>query len=433
TRVNSGEDFLAALGTGGFPFAFVSHDFVKQAAALAKNKKLKTTLALLANLEETSSFQGIPVILMPAYAVPVANLLNGVKTIHGGRKSLVRFTAPDVRILIVDDIMTNLKVAQGLLSAYQAQVDICDNGRSSISKVKAKRYDLIFMDHMMPGMDGIEAMTHIRALEGEYFKQVPIIALTANALSGMEEMFVSKGFNDYLAKPIEISKLNALMEKWIPREKRRSTAKAGGLPEPARPFKIEGIDVEKGIAMAGGTEAAYREILDLYCRDVEERMPSLRVPSGMEDMKSFVIQVHALKSASASIGAGDLSAKALFLENAGGEHNAGLIAEHLPGFRKDLSALAARIGAVLRTEKTRAKGPQNPLDRETLLRLKSALAQLDSGNIDSLLNGMLAEEHSDHEKQILSKISTCVLYSEFGEALALLDSLLDSAAARTGV
>jgi CheY-like chemotaxis protein len=366
---------------------------------------------------------------MPAYSVPVANLLNGIKMTQGGRKSLVRFTAPDVRILIVDDIMTNLKVAQGLLSAYRMQVDICDNGGSSILKVKAKQYDLILMDHMMPGMDGIEALTHIRALEGEYYKQVPIIALTANALSGMEEMFLSKGFDDYLAKPIEISKLNALMEKWIPKAKRQSAANAGGLPEPVRPFEIEGIDVEKGLSMAGGTEAAYREILDLYCRDVETRMSFLRVPSGMEDMKSFVIQVHALKSASASIGAGDLSAKALFLENAGGENNVGLIAEHLPGFRKELSTLVAQISAVLRTEKTRAKGPQNPLDKGTLLRLKSALDQLDVSNVDLLLNEMLAGEHSDHEKQILSKVSTCVLFSEFEEAVVLLDSLLDSATA----
>jgi CheY-like chemotaxis protein len=219
TRAAGGEDFLSALGTGRFPFALVSPGLVKQALALAESEKIPTTLALLANLEETAFFQGIPVLLMPAYAVPVANLLNGVRISHGGRKSLVRFTAPEVRVLIVDDVMTNLKVAQGLLSAYRMQVDICDSGISAISKVKAARYDLIFMDHMMPGMDGIEALTHIRALEGEYFRQVPVIALTANALSGMEGMFLSRGFNDYLAKPIEISKLNALMEKWIPAEK----------------------------------------------------------------------------------------------------------------------------------------------------------------------------------------------------------------------
>jgi CheY-like chemotaxis protein len=319
TRVNSGEDFMEALGTGGYPFAFVSPGFVKQAVALAEEKKIPTTLALLANLEETASFHGIPVILMPAYAIPVANLLNGVKTTHGGKKSLVRFTAPDVRILIVDDIMTNLKVTQGLLSAYRMQVDICDNGRTSISKVKAKSYDLIFMDHMMPGMDGIEAVTHIRALEGEYFKQVPIIALTANALSGMEEMFLSKGFNDYLAKPIEISKLNALMEKWIPYEKRIRAREGTGEEEAVSTglFNgtwLEGIDISRGLERSR-SEAAYVEILRSYADSIPEFLGTLRdvSPGGLE---SYAITVHGIKGASYQICAGEAGRQAEVLEQA---------------------------------------------------------------------------------------------------------------------
>ncbi|MDR2109890.1 MAG: response regulator [Spirochaetaceae bacterium] len=102
---------------------------------------------------------------MPAYAVPVANLLNGVRVEQGGRKPPVLFTAPGIR------------------------VDICDNGGSAIAMIKANRYDLVFMDHMMPGMDGIEAVTRIRALEGEYFKRLPVIALTVNALWGCGKCF----------------------------------------------------------------------------------------------------------------------------------------------------------------------------------------------------------------------------------------------------
>jgi CheY-like chemotaxis protein/HPt (histidine-containing phosphotransfer) domain-containing protein len=305
------------------------------------------------------------------------------------------------------------------------QADICDNGRSSVSMVKANRYDIIFMDHMMPGMDGIEALMQIRALEGEYFKQVPVIALTANALSGMKEMFLSKGFNDYLAKPIDIPKLNMLMEKWVPREKRRTLGEPEAVPEPARPaaFAIEGLDTEKGLAMSGGAEAAYREVLDLYWRDVEERLPLLCVPPSPEEMRSFVIHVHALKSASASIGADALSAKALLLEDAGKAGNRELIAEHLPGFRQDLSRLIARIVAALRTKE---KPAQIPLDREALLRLRTALEQLDMSNVDLVLNQMSAAEYPEPEKQIILKISRSVLFSEFEEAIALVDSLLDA-------
>jgi CheY-like chemotaxis protein len=296
--------------------------------------------------------------------------------------------------------------------------------------VNAKRYDLVFMDHMMPGMDGIEAMMQIRALEGEYFKRLPIIALTANALSGMQEMFLSKGFNDYLAKPIDISKLNALIEKWVPREKRRNVSEAEVLPEPVRvpELEIEGLDVEKGLAMTGGTESAYREVLERYCRDVEERLPALGSLPAPEDMQSFVIQVHAIRSASGSIGADALSSRALLLENAGRVNDLRVIEEHLPDLRRDLSALAARIRAALEGER-KAEGESDKkvsvLNKETMQRLRAALDQRDIWNIEVLLNELLAESFN-HEKEVLSKISGSVLVSEFEEAVALLDSLLDA-------
>ncbi|MDR1900978.1 MAG: response regulator [Treponema sp.] len=429
TRPNSAEDFLTELKTGQFPFAFVSSGLVEQAVALIREAKSRTSLVLLADLEETSSFQGIPVILMPAYAVPVANLLNGVMVNQGGKKPLARFIAPDIRVLIVDDIMTNLKVAQGLLMTYRMQVDICDNGRGSITMVKVNRYDLVFMDHMMPGMDGIEATAHIRALEGEYFKQLPIIALTANALAGMREMFLSKGFNDYLAKPIEISKLNALIEKWVPREKRQTVSESESASGAARSIRleIEGLDVARGLAMTGGTETTYREVLERYCRDVEERLPSLRGVPSLEDIPFFVIQVHALKSASASIGAETLSVKAQLLENAGRVGDLRVIAEHLSGFRQNISSLTARIKAALKAgAKPAEETGENlavPADKETLRRLRTALDQRDIQNVDLLLNKLLAGT-VDKEKHILSQISGCVLISDFDEAVELLDSLL---------
>jgi CheY-like chemotaxis protein len=229
TRPAGAGAFFTELEMGRFPFAFVSAGLAEGASALISRLKSRTNLVLLGELGEGSSFQDIPVLLMPAYALPVANILNGVSLNQAVRKTQVYFTAPDARVLIVDDILTNLKVAQGLLLPYRMHLDICDNGRGAIALVKANHYDLIFMDHMMPGMDGIEAARQIRALEKsrqkeqspEFPQGVPIIALTANAIAGMREMFLSKGFNDYLAKPIDLSRLNEIIEKWIPREKRR--------------------------------------------------------------------------------------------------------------------------------------------------------------------------------------------------------------------
>jgi signal transduction histidine kinase/AmiR/NasT family two-component response regulator len=141
----------------------------------------------------------------------------------------VRWIAPDAKILIVDDIVTNLKVAQGLLAPFECEIDLCTRGEQAVIMVKNENYDLVFMDHMMPEMDGIETTAAIRAWEGQNRAEqdssnehIPIIALTANALSGMREMFLSKGFDGYLAKPIELKSLNTIMEKWIPVEKRRN-------------------------------------------------------------------------------------------------------------------------------------------------------------------------------------------------------------------
>ena len=130
------------------------------------------------------------------------------------------FKAPDAWVLVVDDVSINRIVAKGLLSMYEMQVHTCVNGEEAVAAVQKDEYDLVFMDHMMPGMDGVEATATIRNLEGERFQKLPIVALTANAISGAEEMFLENGFNDYLAKPINPSRLNEILKMWIPMEKR---------------------------------------------------------------------------------------------------------------------------------------------------------------------------------------------------------------------
>jgi CheY-like chemotaxis protein len=130
-----------------------------------------------------------------------------------GKKRNIEFTAPKAKILAVDDFPVNLTVIKSLLLPYKMDFDSCLSGEEAIASVEQNAYDLIFMDHMMPGMDGIEATAAIRRLEGG--KTVPIVALTANAISGMREMFLESGFSDYLSKPIDITKLDKLLAMWI--------------------------------------------------------------------------------------------------------------------------------------------------------------------------------------------------------------------------
>jgi PAS domain S-box-containing protein len=447
-------DFFRELETGRFPFAFVSAGLMAEAAAIIRRLKVRTTLVLLAELGETSSFRDVPSIMMPAYAVPIANMLNGLTVNPEIRKTVVRFTAPEVRVLIVDDIMTNLKVAQGLLVPYRMQVDICDNGRSAIALVKANRYDLIFMDHMMPGLDGIETTKQIRALEGDFLK-LPIIALTANAIAGMREMFLSKGFDDYLAKPIEISRLNELMEKWIPRDKRLKTEsdKDSRMPSSAPGFEIEGVDSGAGISMTGGSEAHYLKILAMYCRDAEAALPTLAVPEGEDALRRFILTVHSLKSISASIGAAALSGEALLLEQAAKGNELPLIREHLAGFRENLLSMVSRIRQVLdagvkpprpaveappATASTVGASPgtamtaastaaassvEAVMDRALLVRLKKALEAENANAVDLALDELLAMPLGAVQKKALSDIWDSVLGMDFAAAAALADRL----------
>ncbi|MDR2593186.1 MAG: response regulator [Fibromonadaceae bacterium] len=136
----------------------------------------------------------------------------------------IKFNAPNAKVLVVDDIDANLKVVKGLMQPYKMQVDLCTSGAEASEMVKANSYDLVFMDHMMPEMDGIEATKLIRemAKENPHYANLPIIALTANAVSGVKEMFLENGFNDFLSKPIDIINLNSILEKWLPKEKQEN-------------------------------------------------------------------------------------------------------------------------------------------------------------------------------------------------------------------
>jgi CheY-like chemotaxis protein len=248
-------------------------------------------------------------------------------------------------VLIVDDNSTNLKVAEGLLSPYMMSIDTCKSGEESVARARENEYDLVLMDHMMPGIDGIEAAHVIRALGG-WRAKLPIVALTANAVSGMREMFLKNGFDDFLSKPIEIAKLNRLIEKWVPEEAKRAVSAASATndakDQPVFP-EISGLDVAAGIAITGGTVENYRSVLEIYCRDAELRVASVNLSKAQDDLKNFTANVHALKSASASIGANALSEEAAYLEDAGKRGDTEAIRERVDAFRGGVSDLIGRI------------------------------------------------------------------------------------------
>ncbi|GHV35627.1 hypothetical protein FACS1894187_08760 [Synergistales bacterium] len=446
TRARSEEEFLERLSSGEYDFAFFSGAVAERAVDLEESEGIKTLLvALLAvgeslnvNASERKGSSAHQIfcssIVMPAFVIPVANALNGIITDKFHSNYEIRFIAPSASVLIVDDLAANLKVAQGLLEPYKMKVDVCLSGAEALKLVRETDYDIVFMDHMMPVMDGIEATAAIRAIEGVKFKLLPIIALTANAVVGMREMFLENGLDDYLAKPIEMHKLNEVAERWIPKSKR---IKAGEVAravaaERSLPY-IYDTDIEHGIAMTGGKEANYIEVLKLFSQDVRSRFEGMRDIGldGKANLINFATDAHAIKSAAATIGAENVSGMAKELEFAGKRGDAETIIAKREIFLKELLKLADSIDDAVRvahTAKPTAGSEKTDgyelLTADDLLALKQALSANDIFTCDDLFAKLRRRNLSDADKKALDKVEGDVLVSDMEGAIRGLDNLI---------
>lgn len=202
---------------------------------------------VLENGEQSSAdFMEYKQLQLPLLSLQLINALNGetittsLKRKNFDRSQIVPLTF--AHILIVDDNVTNLQVARGLMAPYKMQVDAATSGFKAIEMVKNIKYDLIFMDHMMPEMDGIEATQHIRDMKDEYYTNIPIIALTANAMSNAKELFLSNGFDDFLAKPIEMTELHRILKQYV-----QSKAPAGYMEKALAETNAETTDAQPGL------------------------------------------------------------------------------------------------------------------------------------------------------------------------------------------
>ncbi|MFP3155278.1 ATP-binding protein [Lachnospiraceae bacterium ZAX-1] len=438
TNANTEEVFFSQLASGNYDFAFCTSDVVGQAMKSVEMAKLKTVPIVLLDFGESPELN-VRSIAMPAFAIPVANALNGVAATKLRENYEIRFVAPLAHVLIVDDIATNLKVAQGLFTPYKLHITTCLSGAESVELVRENHYDIVFMDHMMPGMDGIQATKAIRAMSGEYFKNVPIVALTANAMVGMREMFLEKGFSDYLAKPIGLHKLNEIMEQWIPKEKQVKEGKGSKnaildtdtmhvertLPD------IYGTDVLHGIQMIGGDEMNYIEVLKLFSSDVRTRVELMQNTANDEgaDLLLFATNAHALKSAAASIGAATVSEMAKELEFLGKSGDKQAISEKLGAFLEELKKLADSIDSVLKPmldakQSADEKADTQEISEEDLFALKQALETDDISTADELFDRLRSLNLRAGDKGKLDEIEGYVLIFDIENAIKGIDELI---------
>ena len=338
----------------------------------------------------------------------VKNLQNSTYT-DSKRKQLEHFPRlplPYGRVLVVDDNITNLYVIQGMLKPYQMKVDCVTSGLEAIEIIEAHEteYHVVFMDQMMPGMDGIEATRHIREIGTLYAKNVPIIAFTANAIYGSEKMFLENGFQDFLSKPVEILALDRIIGQWVKDEakelerkklkepgdvvrssytedkdnfpksemarednkqwelKNLSTRNAYAAYKAFRNFEISGLDIASGLKRFADDPETYLVVLESYVNNTLHLLESIG-DVDENSLKNYATILHGIKSSSLGVGATKIGETAKKLEEAARDKNLDYVIRNHPDFSKGVRLLTCEIQKMIdhvsnTTVKRKAKTPE---------------------------------------------------------------------------
>lgn len=338
--------------------------------------------------------------------------------------------APNAHVLVVDDNKVNLDVTARLLTTYGIKADLADSGAKAIEMINSAYYDLVFMDHMMPDMDGVDTTKMIRARGDAYSSELPIVALTANAISGAKEMFLESGFNDFISKPIQIPLLEKILEAWLP-EQMITYSEAGGknfradTPDNSVIFGIEpdgayippadmaeddivipNVDVMAGLKLCGGNIDAYLAILKTFMETAEESILRIETYAHSRDYKNYTTEVHGLKSSSLAIGAAGLSEMAKNLEQAGKVEDYKYIAENTPALIARFSEIAENIKPFVEKDETEDEN-KPPIDADTLKadleRVLEAIDNLDSHAAMEILDRLAACRYSSEVSREIEK------------------------------
>ncbi len=241
----------------------------------------------------------------------------------------IDFIAPEAKILIVDDNEINLIVTQGLLEPLQMKVYAISSGIEAVELIEQHHFDLIFMDHMMPELDGIETTRIIRRFHPQY-QDIPIIALTANVMDGMREEFLSEGMNDLVAKPIEVRMLVQKVKQWLPPEKIvpcQNVKNSDSQREGSEKIVVGDLDTDSARKLLGD-DKLFWNVLKEYYRNIPKKVKLIGQLKQQGNLPAYTIEVHALKSASRQIGATNLANLAAMLEKAGNDGNMDIIREN---------------------------------------------------------------------------------------------------------
>jgi len=261
------------------------------------------------------------------------------KTGINDKKYTEKFHAPDARVLVVDDVTMNIEVMAGLLKNTLVGVDSVLSGEECLKAVCKEKYDIIFMDHLMPGMDGIETLSRMRKLEGNLNAKTPVIVLTANAAPGAKEEYISMGFTDYLSKPIKGSELEQIIEKYLPHDMIIQCEEESCGEEDGRGLNF--LNTQAGIAFCCGDEAFYQDVLKTFA--VSDIISRLNKYYTANDWDNYRVCIHSIMGTAMSIGAEELAAKTEAMKNALKSDNISYIKSHHKSYTDSCERLRSRI------------------------------------------------------------------------------------------
>ncbi len=343
-----------------------------------------------------------------------------------GQKYVPGFTAPDASILVVDDTYMNLVVIEGLLKPTKIKIETVASGEEALERVQHTHYDLILLDHRMPVMDGIETLKHMKALKHHQCPDAPVIALTANAISGAKEQYLHAGFTDYMSKPMEPEKLENMVRHYLPKELVHE-AETGDLPAgeenagtkqntagiKSLEEKVEGLNTDLGIRNCG-SEKGYLNACGIFCQAVKDNEAGIRDALDRQDFEKYTILVHALKSSARMIGAEALSATAFVLEEAGERQDEATIVSLTPWLLKKYEELGADLETAL-SELQSLKQPAKELvkvsesDYQNAVDMMEAAASgMDYDGVQDMLNALEGYRLTAEQETQIKEVKTAL-------------------------
>ncbi len=377
-------------------------------------------------------------VYLPLFCFQIINILNNEQVVYEYGKNVYDARQikplPFANVLIVDDNETNLHVAKGLMSSYHMKIDTAASGYEALDKVEHNEYDIIFMDHMMPELDGVDTTKQIRKMDGEYYKTVPIIALTANAMSGAREYFIAEEFNDFLAKPIEYKELNRVLREFVlpkaPANYKETLVQLAKEEEikNAR-HHIAGVQMQQRIDEFGGNSELYHNVLHTYLKDIKNREIEMITLYEEKKIDEFIICVHALKSASYNVGANRFAKFSEEMEKHAKENDMEFIRKNFNDYIKGMEQLIESIGAYIkvydREQAQKGEVPRGELSTEQLLSLKNICEEMEFTRLEQLLDHLSHFSYEKEEQELLEELTESYHDFEYDVFVSKIDEYLN--------